>query len=87
MESKEKTFLVVWTNWDSNSNDMKLFSVDVSPKLILVSDTIFYSRCAPGGRECPSVGVCATSDEDACDKAGRLFDKEKYSHMREEVCK
>ena len=84
MESETKTYLVVWTNWDKKSDDMKLFSVEIDPKLILVSEAIFYSRCAPGGRECPSVGVCATSDEDACDKAGRLFDKEKYNRIRGE---
>ena len=79
METKKEieTYLVFWTNWKIECEDMEMFCTRPEPCQIPITDIVFYS-CSPTNGECPAVKVTATSNEEACDKAGPLFDEEKY---------
>jgi hypothetical protein len=86
MEAQKEieTYLVFWTNWKTKSKDMKMLCKRPEPCQIPITDIVFYS-ISPTGGECPAVKVTASSDEEACDKAGPLFDEEKYRLKRDEI--
>lgn len=76
-DQKVKIYLVFWKNWKAGAKDMEMLSTQPEPCQIPITDIVFYSN-SPTGGDCPAVKVTATSDEEACDKAGPLFDEEKY---------